>query len=143
MIQPAKIANVMGGKKVLHGSIRSLFDLERAVEKGLPKGALKNLASFVSPPREQFKFIYQVVPEGTYKRRHTHLSPEESERTERIARVIATAIDVWEDREKAKIFLISPHPFFNNRPPLKVAFTELGARQVEELLWGMFYGLPL
>ena len=102
MIQPAKIANVMGGKKVLHGSIRSLFDLERAVEKGLPKGALKNLASFVSPPREQFKFIYQVVPEGTYKRRHTHLSPEESERTERIARVIATAIDVWEDREKAK-----------------------------------------
>ena len=143
MIQPTKIASIMGGEKVLLGPIKSLFDLERAVEEGLPKGALKNVANFVSPPRERFKFIYRVVPEGTYKRRRTHLNTEESERTERLARVIATAIDVWEDEEKAKTFLISPHPFFNDRPPIEVAFTELGARQVEELLWGIFYGLPL
>jgi uncharacterized protein (DUF2384 family) len=28
------------------------------------------------------------------------------------------------------------------RTPLEVAFTELGARRVEELLWKLFYGLP-
>ena len=143
MIQPAKIATVMGGEKIFHGQVKSFFDLERAVEEGLPKAALKNVAGFVFAPKDQFNFIYQVVPEGTYKRRRTHLNTEESERTERLARVIATAIDVWEDRENAKIFLTSPHPFFNNRPPIEVAFTELGARQVEELLWGIFYGLPL
>src|ERR1700730_10461462 len=97
MIQPIKIADVMGGDKIFHGPVRSLFDLERAVEEGLPKMALKNVAGFVSPPRERFKFIYRVVPEGTYKRRRTHLNTEESERTERLARVIATAIDIWED----------------------------------------------
>ena len=143
MIQPTKIADVLGGKKILHRSIKSVFDLEQAVEEGLPKGSLKNVASFVTSARERFKFIYRVVPEGTYKRRRVHLNAEESERTERLARVIATAHHVWDNEEKAKIFLISAHPFFNNRSPIEVAFTELGARQVEELLWSIFYGLPL
>ena len=143
MIQPAKIANIMGGERVLQESIRSLFDLERVVEDGLPKMALKNVAGFVTSPGEKLNFIYRIVPEGTYKRRGSHLNSEESERTERIARVIATAIEIWEDKEKAKAFLTSPHSFFKNRRPIEVAFTELGARQVEELLWGIFYGLPL
>ncbi len=143
MIEPLKIAEVMGGKKVFHKPIRSLFDLEKNVEEGLPKMALKNIASFLSPQRNRYQFIYQVVPEGTYKRRKTYLSFEESEKTERLARVIATAIHVWNDAQKAKEFLITPHPFFKNRPPIEVAFSELGARQVEELLWGIFYGLPL
>lgn len=143
MIEPLKIAEVMGGHKVFHKPIRSLFDLEKNVEEGLPKMALKNIASFLSVQRNRYQFIYKVVPEGTYKRRKTYLSFEESEKTERLARVIATAIHVWNDAKKAKEFLITPHPFFKNRPPIEVAFSELGARQVEELLWGIFYGLPL
>lgn len=142
MIAPTKIADIMGGEKVLNGPIRSLFDLEQAVEVGLPKMALKNVANFMSTAKTLYPFIYRVVPEGTYKRRRTHLSLEESERTERLARVIATALHVWDDSDKAKIFLASPHPFFKNRPPIEVAFTELGARQVEELLWGIYYGTP-
>lgn len=143
MIQPTKIADILGGERILHRSIHSIFDLERAVEEGLPKGALKNVAGFVSSSRDRFKFIYRVVPQGTYKRRRSHLSMEESERTERLARVIATATHIWGSEETARKFLTSPHPFFSNRQPIEVAFTELGARQVEELLWGIFYGLPL
>lgn len=141
MIAPIKVAEVMGGKKVFHEPILSLFDLENAVEEGLPKGALKNVANFVSTSKTLYPFIYRVVPEGTYKRRRTHLNLEESERTERLARVIATALHIWDDAEQAKIFLTSPHPFFKNRRPIEVAFTELGARHVEELLWSIFYGV--
>jgi uncharacterized protein (DUF2384 family) len=36
------------------------------------------------------------------------LSPAESERTERLARVVATAEDVWQDREQARRFLTTP-----------------------------------
>lgn len=144
MIEPTKIAEVMGGEKVFPVPILSLFDLEQNIESGFPKAALKNVASFMSQSSQHtYQFIYQIVPEGTYKRRKTHLNFEESEKTERLARVIATAIHVWDDKEKAQEFLISPHPFFKNRLPIKVAFSELGARQVEELLWGIFYGLPL
>ncbi len=28
------------------------------------------------------------------------------------------------------------------RPPVSVALSELGARRVEDLLWGLYYGLP-
>ncbi len=67
MIQPAKIADILGGERILHRPIHSIFELERAVEEGPPKGALKNVAGFVSSSRDRFKFIYRVVPQGTYK----------------------------------------------------------------------------
>lgn len=122
----------MGGKAVFRNPIRSIHDLEAAIEKGLPKMALRRVGSFISPKKN--KFIYKVVPEGTYKRRKSALSLEESEKTERIARIIATALHVWGDTEKARTFLNTPHPFFHERPPIEVGLTELGARQVEELL---------
>ena len=143
MIAPTKIAEVLGGEEVLKGPVHSFFELEWAVEEGLPKTALKNVANFISSSQNRSQFIYQVVPEGSYKRRRSHLSLKESERTERLARVIATAIHIWDNPKQAKEFLITPHPFFKERPPIEVAFSELGARQVEEHLWGIFYGLPL
>jgi len=143
MIAPTKIAEVLGGEEVLKGPVHSLFELEKVVEEGLPKLALKNVANFISNSQNRSQFIYQVVPEGSYKRRRSHLSLKESERTERLARVIATALHVWENPKQAKEFLTAPHPFFKNRPPIEVAFSELGARHVENHLWGIFYGLPL
>ena len=70
------------------------------------------------------------------------LTTEESERTERLARVIATAEFVWDNREEARDWLHTPHPELENRSPLASAMTELGARRVENLLDGIFYGLP-
>lgn len=84
----------------------------------------------------------RVIPEATLKRRKDRLKPEESERTERLARVIATAEYVWNDVEAAKLFLNTPHTQIGGRP-LEAAYTELGARQVEELLWKIFHGLPV
>jgi len=83
-----------------------------------------------------------VVPEATYKRR-TRLTPSESERTERLARVIAAAEYVWNDRDDAREWLTKPHPELENRPPLEAALTELGARRAEEVLDRLFYAFPL
>ena len=68
MIQPAKIATVMGGEKIFHGQVKSFFDLERAVEEGLPKAALKNVAGFVFAPKDQFNFIYRLTISVQYNR---------------------------------------------------------------------------
>lgn len=141
MIPADRIADVMGGAEVLHQNVRSFHDLEEVVERGLPKTALRRVGAFMSRPMT--KLIYKVVPEGTYKRRRAHLSLEESEKTERLARVIATALYVWDDADQARAFLASPHGLLKDRAPIDVALTELGARQVEELLWQIFHGLPL
>jgi putative toxin-antitoxin system antitoxin component (TIGR02293 family) len=77
------------------------------------------------------------VPEATLKRR-TRLSPAESARTERLARVIAAAEYVWDDRDSAREWLTNPHPELGGRTPLECGLTELGARQVEHVLDSLF-----
>lgn len=142
MIRPQNIANVMGGTAILGRRIRSISDLERTITLGLPKRALRLTAERVSTSAgDARRVMFHVVPEATLKRR-TRLSAAESERTERLARVIAAAEYVWNDREDAREWLKKPHPELGKRTPLDSAMTELGARRVEDLLDRLFYGIP-
>jgi putative toxin-antitoxin system antitoxin component (TIGR02293 family) len=143
MIDSHRIAEVLGGRSVLGRRVKSGLELQEAVAAGLPKLALRNVAQHVSADvREQRGILYQIVPEATFKRRRNRLSLAESERTERLARVVATAEHVWGDREEARRFLRTPHPALGGRTPLHAALTELGARLSEELLAKIEYGLP-
>lgn len=139
MITARKIADVMG----LNRPVRTLRELTEIVSHGLPKSALRHcVVRVVTSSKEQREVMHRIVPAATYKRRERLLKPEESERTERLARVIATAEHVWGDAEEARRFMTRPHPELNGKTPLETSYAELGARQVEELLWKLFYGLP-
>ncbi len=139
MITARKIADVMG----LKGTVRSLGELTAIVSHGLPKSALRHcVVRVVGTPRERREVMCRIVPAATYKRRKQHLQPAESERTERLARVIATAEHVWGDPVEARRFLTTPHPELSGKTALETSYAELGARQVEELLWKLFHGLP-
>jgi putative toxin-antitoxin system antitoxin component (TIGR02293 family) len=143
MVEPRHIGEVLGGRRVLHRSISSLRELSDAVERGLPKATLRNVARRIfSSPSEQRTVMRRIVPEGTYKRRRDRLSTVESERTERIARVVAMAEDVWQDRDEARHFLTRAHPELGGKTPLDATLTELGARQAEEVMVRILYGLP-
>ena len=121
----------------------SLAALNDAVAEGLPKAALRQTVSRIFAGKvEQKQLMNRIVPEATFKRRRDRLSAAESERTERIARVVANAEQVWGDRVDARRFLTAPHPALRGRSPLDSAMTELGARQVEEILGKIFHGLP-
>jgi putative toxin-antitoxin system antitoxin component (TIGR02293 family) len=144
MIEPSRIAEVMGGAAVLRKRVKSVEDLEQAVGDGLPKEVLRIVARRIySVALDVNKLIYRIVPEATYKRRRSKLRMHESERTERLARIIAAAEEVWENREDAREWLVKPHPELGGRAPITCAMTELGARQVEELLDRLEYGLPV
>ncbi|KAF0190553.1 MAG: hypothetical protein FD165_2634 [Gammaproteobacteria bacterium] len=139
MIQAEKIAEVMGVTCRIH----SLFDLAETVAHGLPKKALQATIKHLTLDSETAKLISnQLVPPATFKRRKTRLSPQESERVERLARVYATALDVWDDDDDTRQFLFAPHAMLNQKRPIDVAFTELGARQIEQILSNIKYGLP-
>jgi putative toxin-antitoxin system antitoxin component (TIGR02293 family) len=143
MMEPRLTGEVLGGRKVLGKAMTSLLELNDAVERGLPKATLRNVVQHVFPDApEQRAMMHRVVPEATYKRRRERLSPAESERTERLARVVAMAEDVWQDREQARRFLTTPHPEIGGNTPLEAALTELGARQAEEVMSRIVYGLP-
>lgn len=136
MIEASRIAEVLGVKA------KSIQDLSHAIERGLPKQALTRTANRLFAERGAARrFASQVVPEAAFKRR-VRLSVNESERTERIARVVAAAEYVWDDRDEAREWLSTPHPELGNRSPLESSMTELGARRVETILDGIFYGIP-
>lgn len=143
MLEPRHIGDVLGGTRILGTPVTSLLQLNEAVERGLPKSTLRNVASHVfSDAGDQRAMMRRVVPEATYKRRRERLSPAESERTERLARVVAMAEEVWQDRGHARRFLTTPHAEMGGKTPLDAALTELGARQAEEVMARILYGLP-
>ncbi len=143
LVEAYRVAEILGGVQVLGRTVTSILDLGEAVEQGLPKSSLRNSAGHARPdPAGQRQLIYQVVPEATYKRRRDRLTAAESERTERLARVIAACHYVWDDVANSRRFLASAHPALGGKSPLEAALSELGARQVEELLEKIFHGLP-
>jgi putative toxin-antitoxin system antitoxin component (TIGR02293 family) len=143
LLEPIHIEEILGGRRVLGKPVRTVLELNVAVEHGLPKVTLRNVARRVfSDTAEQRALMYRVVPEATYKRRRDLLSPAESGRTERLARVVAMAGDVWQDREEARRFLTTPHAEMGGKTPLDAALTELGARIAEGVMARIVYGLP-
>ena len=144
MIEAKRIAEVMGGRSVLGKDVTSIEDLEEVVGEGLPKAALRiTVRRIFAVAREANRCLYRIVPEATYKRRSGKLRVTESERTERLARVIAAAEAVWDDQNDAREWLTTPHPELGDRVPIECALTELGARQVESLVDRLQYGLPV
>jgi putative toxin-antitoxin system antitoxin component (TIGR02293 family) len=140
MIAPESIAEILG----LGASVRTVGELELAVSAGLPKRALERLSARLYDDRRiASAYKFKVVPQATWKRRSKRLSVDESEKTERLARVLAAAEYVWDDREHAREWMSKPHRELNGQTPLEVARTELGARRVEDLLDKLFYGLPV
>jgi putative toxin-antitoxin system antitoxin component (TIGR02293 family) len=138
-LRPEQIAAVMG----LVPAPSTFAELDAAISRGIPKAALRtSVARLVEHSEQAASILYRIVPEGTLKRRKDRLSAEESERTERLARVFATAVHVLESEDDARRFLHTPHPMLENRTPLDASFTEIGAQRVERILWSVYYGLP-
>ncbi len=146
-VSPHATAAYLGGKKTLHRNVRSGIDLHEAVAAGLPVASLQHILKTFGAGGGRVsrdEILRRIVPEGTYKRRlkSGRLSPGESERTERLARVLATGRHVLGDGDLAWAFMLSAHPELRGNTPLEMVQTEAGARQVEEILWKAFYGIP-
>ena len=138
IFQSSQVGKVLG----LRAIVPSLEHLDQQVEAGLPKDALATVARHVygnSP--EATALMQRVIPPATFHRRGDVLKPHESERVERLARVIATAEQVWDDVDAARMFLTTGHALLGGKRPIEVALTELGARRVETLLWSLFHGV--
>jgi putative toxin-antitoxin system antitoxin component (TIGR02293 family) len=136
------IVRLLGGSKAVGRPVRTPADLDAAVQAGLPRTALEHLVSTVAPEEERAKLRNRVVPRASFQRNKI-LSATHSATTERLARITALAQSVWEDDEKAQRFLWSEYPEFGRRKPIEVALTELGAREVEEVIQRGLHGLPV
>lgn len=144
-MQVQEIARVLGGSSVLDRPMTAPIELREEIGRGLRVEALEQVAAAVYvDPMARRALIHRVVPEGSFKRRlrSGRLTAAESERTARLANLIALADHVWRDHEDARAFLTTPHPELGDRAPIEVAVEEFGARHVEAILEGILHGLP-
>lgn len=117
--------------------------IERAVEHGLPRHALRHVAEHLAggDKAKVAALEWAVVPKTTLERRLTHLSPQESERTERIARLFVHATRALGTAAEAREFMTTAHPMLDGRSPFDATKTDLGTRRTEHVLHALEYGL--
>ncbi len=123
----------------------SVAYIEQAVEVGLPRVALRRLVELLAGgDKSKISGLeWDVVPKTTLERRKAKLSTEESERTERIARLFVHARRALGAEAEAREFMTTPHPELDGRTPFDAARTDLGARRAERILNALEYGLAV
>lgn len=143
-VSAKEIAKVLGGRRVLGRTVRNMRELETIVRDGMPKGALDTfIASLTTPSLGDLSVSLRnkIVPRATYQR-VDRFNLQVGETTERLARLYALLLSVFDDRTAATRFLMNPHPELDNRTPFDVALTEIGGREVEEVIERGLHGLP-
>jgi putative toxin-antitoxin system antitoxin component (TIGR02293 family) len=103
------------------------------VEKGLPRKSLRHVAErLAGGDKARISALeWGVVPKTTLERRDNRLSPQESERTERIARLFVHARRALGTEAEARDFMTTTHPELDGRSPVEAAKTDLGTRRTE------------
>src|SRR5579859_2103966 len=108
------------------------FDWKQ-VEKGIPLSALEEFASYSGFSMRDLLEV--VIPLRTLKHRRQRqepLSPEESDRLARVARLWALGVKVFGSPDKARRWLTKPKIRFEEQTPLQMMRTEAGGEAVEE-----------
>ena len=136
-----KVAAALGGERALNVRLATVSDLREAVRRGLPRAVVRELAKAAAYGKDDQKRVADLVASEATLKRSQVLSPAASERAERIARVVALAQEALDSPAKAQEWLHRPNPMLG-AAPIRLAATDLGARQVEQVLANIEYGLP-
>ena len=137
------IAEALGGKKVLGRSIRSFAELADLIRKGLPSGSLIVLGEKLDLKNAALSEKLGI-PQRTLTRRlsrHSRLTAAESDRTVRLARVYTTAVEMIGNAGKAAEWLRTPNRALGGQVPIDQLDTDLGAREVANILGRIAYGV--
>ena len=84
------------------------------------------------------------IPARTLSRRlasKSRLTQDESDRTTRMARVVALANEILGAEDKAQRWMAAPNRALGGRRPFDQLDTEMGARSAEDVLYAIAYGM--
>lgn len=116
--------------------------LIESLKKGLLLAELELLRASLGLPMDRLAPLLGISKATLHRRKAAgRLDPAESDRVLRFARLMGKAIEVLETEENARSWLTSPQYGLGGAVPLEYAGTEVGAREVEELLGRIAYGV--
>jgi len=123
--------------------VKETPELIHQVEEGLPFESLEILARFTRQSIFEIGAIISI-PERTLARRKIagKLTADESDRLVRVASVFEKAVALFEwEVAPAVQWLLTPKAALSGEVPLRYCRTELGAREVENLIGRLEHGV--
>ena len=112
------------------------------IKKGLPFSELEHLRREIDEPMESLARQLSISRSTLQRRKaERRLSPEESERVVRFSRLLKYATNLFGTLDRARQWLKFPQFGLGGAVPLEFAKTEIGAREVEDLLGRIDYGV--
>lgn len=138
--QPAPVP----GARVLGLRSKDEFQVAKSIHDGFSTATVSRLAKSLGLPDSRV-LGYTGIPESTFhtrKRQGKPLSPDESSRVYRIAKVTAAAEEFFEgNQEAARRWLANPKTALGGATPLEFARTPEGSDYVVKLLTRMAHGV--
>lgn len=137
----AKLASE-GPGSILRLRATDVAELREAVRKGLPFSAFEAVSKHLEISPQHITTVLGIPPRTVARRKAArHLTPQESDRLYRLARAISQAVEVLGTIDKARVWLKTPNRALGGEMPLDLLDTDIGARQVEEVLLRLNYGI--
>jgi putative toxin-antitoxin system antitoxin component (TIGR02293 family) len=112
------------------------------IQAGLSFRAVQNLQKALDVPLEKVAAVLGMSRATLHRRKlKGKIDQDESERLMRYQRLLEKAKDVFGDAAEAREWLTHPQRGLGNAVPIEFAKTEIGAREVENLLGRIEYGV--
>jgi putative toxin-antitoxin system antitoxin component (TIGR02293 family) len=135
------VVEELGGSAILGRALTTEHDLREAIRKGFPHAVVEELMRASGLTLKELASALDLSPRSLQRRRRTgRLARYESDRLYRLARIVALAEEFLGDHEKAVRWLKRPNRALDGVAPVDALDTELGARQVENVLGRIAYG---
>jgi putative toxin-antitoxin system antitoxin component (TIGR02293 family) len=131
----------LGGRQTLGRSLSNDSDLRDAIRQGFPHAVLPKLMTFSGLTLKELADALDLSPRSLQRRRRSgRLARFESDRLYRLARIVALAQQSLGTHERAVHWLKRGNRALGGVPPIQAIDTELGSRQVENVLGRIAYG---
>ena len=129
------VIDELGGERTLGRHLSSDRDLRDAIRDGFRPAVVEELMRASGLTLKELAGALDLSPRSLQRRRNSgRLARYESDRLYRLARIVAIANDFLGDRERALRWLKRPNRALGGIAPVAAIDTELGARQVENIL---------
>jgi putative toxin-antitoxin system antitoxin component (TIGR02293 family) len=130
------------GRAVVRESAVESQPLVGRIREGLPFAEFHALIELLALPEEELGRLIGISPATLSRRKKDgRLGTPESERIVRFARLFGMAMEVLGSENAAREWLKTPNPGTVGESPLSYADTELGAREVENVLGRLDHGV--
>ena len=131
----------LGGEKAFGRSVRTGEEMNAAIREGFRHSVVEALMGNSGLTLKEISASLDLAPRSLQRRKHEgRLARYESDRLYRLARMLALADYFIGSRAKALDWMKRPNIVLGGAVPLDLIDTELGARQVENILGRIGYG---